>query len=157
MATVERSVDVDADPSTVWAVLADYAAIATWASNVDHSCLLSEQLEGVGAVRRIQSGRTTVVETVGQWEPGVSLGYSITGLPPVIKSVTNTWALTPLPGGTHVTLTTDVEAGARPPQRGIAKLVSGRLAQTSDEMLEGLRDHLSAQADRSADARDVAS
>jgi hypothetical protein len=122
--------------------LADFASISTWASNVDHASLMSEQTDGVGMVRRIQAGRTTVVETVEQWEPGSTLKYSISGLPPIIRSVTNTWSLTPTGDATAITLTTEVDAGPRPPQRGIAKLVGRKLGRASAAMLAGLTEQL---------------
>ena len=147
MATLVKSTSVPASPDAVWEILADFAAISGWASNVDHSCLLSDQTEGVGMVRRIQTGRTTVVETVTQWEPGVTLSYAITGLPAVIRSVTNTWTLARADGAaafprTTVSLTTEVDAGSRPPQQGIAKVVGRKLGQASDEMLAGVAAHL---------------
>ena len=73
MATVMKSTTIPASVDAVWAVLADFAAISQWAPNVDHSCLMSDQTEGVGMVRRIQTGRTTVVERVEHWEPGAAL------------------------------------------------------------------------------------
>ncbi len=126
----------------MWAVLADFAAISGWAPNVDHSCLMTEQTEGVGTVRRIQTGRTTIVETVEVWEPGVAMSYRITGLPPVIKSVTNTWRLGASGDSTMVLLTTDIDTGPRPPQQVIAKVVGRRLAAASEQMIAGLTDHL---------------
>lgn len=138
MVTIERSTSIDAPADAVWAVLADFAAISAWAPNVDHSCLLSDQTEGVGMIRRIQTGRMTLLETVEAWEPGVSLSYRITGLPPVVKAVTNTWQLTDSGGSTKATLTTLVDAGPRPPQQLIAKAVGRKLGQASDEMLAGL-------------------
>ena len=138
MAVVERTALIDATPAQVWAVLADFAAISRWASNVDHSCLLTEQSSGVGAVRRIQSGGVTVVETVESWEPDVSVSYRITGLPPVIKRVTNSWQLLAADTQTRVMLTTQIDAGSRPPQRLIAKAVGRKLAEASDQMLAGL-------------------
>ena len=157
MATVVKSTSVPASPDEVWAVLSDFAAISEWASNVDHSCLLSDQTEGVGMVRRIQTGRTTVVETVTRWEPGVALSYALTGLPAVIRSLTNTWTLEPLSDttstSTTVTLTTEVDAGSRPPQKGIAKVVGRKLGQASDEMLAGIVERFAAQRDaQEADA-----
>ena len=64
MSSVERSTTIDASPDDVWAILADFGEIGLWAPNFDHSCLLSEQTSGVGTVRRVQVGRTTLVETV---------------------------------------------------------------------------------------------
>jgi hypothetical protein len=147
MATVMKTISVPASVDAVWAALADFAAISAWAPNVDHSCLMSEQSQGVGVVRRIQSGRTTVVETVEWWEPNTSLRYAITGLPSVIRSVTNTWSVVPADGAvafprTTIRLTTKIDAGTRPPQQGIAKLVGRKLGQASDEMLAGLAAHL---------------
>jgi carbon monoxide dehydrogenase subunit G len=106
---------------------------------------MSEQTEGVGMVRRIQSGRTTVVETVQVWEPDVALRYAITGLPTVIRSVTNTWSVVPDRDGTKVDLTTEIDTGPRPPQQGIAKLIGRKLGEASDQMLSGLAAHLARQ------------
>lgn len=144
MATVERAVVVAATPNDVWAVLSDFAAISRWAPNVDHSCAMSEQVADVGAERRIQTDGSTVVETVESWVPGSTLAYRITGLPPVIKSVINTWHLAAEGEKTRVTLITDVDAGSRPPQLLIAKAVGKRLASASDQMLHGLTRHLEA-------------
>jgi uncharacterized protein YndB with AHSA1/START domain len=142
MTTVERTTTIPASPQQVWDVLADFAAIGSWAPNVDHSCLLTEQESGLGTVRRIQTGRTTIVETVTAWEPGVMLSYSITGLPAVIRSVISTWRLEPYGGGASTTLTTAIDCGPRPPQKLIAKAVGRKLGQPSDEMLAGLTAHL---------------
>ena len=138
MVTVERTATIDTMPDAVWNVLADFAAISSWAPNVDHSCLLSNQTEGVGMVRRIQTSGTTVIETVETWNAGEELGYRITGLPPVIKSVTNTWRLSPSGDATAVILTTEIDAGQRPPQKVIAKVVGRKFASASDEMIAGL-------------------
>lgn len=138
MTSIERCATVSATPDTVWAVLADFAAISTWAPNVDHSCLISDQTEGPGTTRRIQAGRATVLETVERWEVGESLSYAISGLPAVIRSITTTWSLVAGSGGTDVALRTYVDAGPRPPQRGIAKIVGRKLGQASDDMLAGL-------------------
>jgi len=143
--TVERSLQLPATPERVWAVLTDFGAISEWAPNVDHSCLLGEQTEGPGAVRRIQTGRSTLRETVHTWEPGSELSYSISGLPAVVRSVTNTWRFEPAGTRTNATLTSDVDAGPRPPQQLVAKIVGRVLAKASDQMLGGLAVYLKAQ------------
>ena len=43
-------------------MLADFGVFSASALDVDHSCLLTDQAGGVGAVRRIQTGRATVGE-----------------------------------------------------------------------------------------------
>jgi carbon monoxide dehydrogenase subunit G len=148
MTTVERTTTILVTPHDVWAVLADFGSINGWAPNVDHSCLLSDQDSGIGTKRRIQTGRTTIVETVIAWDPGVMLSYAITGLPPVIRSVTNTWRLEPAGGGTKVTLTSEIDAGPRPPQKLIAKAVARKLGAASDQMLNGIAAHLDPKVDR---------
>ncbi len=157
MATVERTCVIPAPPAVVWAVLADVQSISTWAPNVDHSCLLSDQVEGVGTTRRIQTNRVAVVESVETWEPDSTLSYRITGLPPVIKTVRNTWRLTPVDrhetgdgdgdgdgASTHVSLTTEIDAGPRPPQKLVAKLVGNRFGAASNQMLTGLTEYIAA-------------
>jgi hypothetical protein len=142
MTSVTRTALIAAPSDEVWAVLADFESISTWADFVDHSSLLTDQTEGVGMTRRIQMERTTVVETVSAWEPGITFSYEITGLPPVIKSVINTWRLGSSGGSTMAWITTNVDAGPRPPQQAIAKGVARRLAKSSVEMLNGLNAHL---------------
>ena len=91
MTRATRVRDIAASPAEVWDALADFASIADWAPDVDHSCLMSVETGGVGAVRRVQAGRVVLVERVVTWEPALALAYSIDGLPPVVGSVTNTW------------------------------------------------------------------
>lgn len=135
-----RSLGVPA--SVVWAELADFDGISRWAPNVDHSCLTTSTADGVGATRRIQTGRNTVLETVTDWEPELRLAYSVTGLPPVIRSVTNTWRLAgrdgTTGGTTEVTLTSSIDTGPRPPQQVVAQIVGRALAKASRQMLDGL-------------------
>lgn len=138
MTTVEREGVIGAPVDRVWDVLGDFGAIASWAPNVDHSCLLTDRSDGVGAVRRIQTGRTTLREAVETWEPSASLSYRIIGLPPVVRSVTNTWRLDGSGDSTTVTLTSEIDCGPRPPQQVIARVVGRRLAAASEEMIAGL-------------------
>jgi len=138
VATIKRTGVIDLPREQVWRVLGDFGAIASWAPNVDHSCLLTECTEGVGAVRRIQSGRVTLRETVKAWEPGKSLSYMIIGLPSVVRAATNTWRLDGSGGTTTVTIISEVDCGPRPPQRVIARVVGRRLAAASEQMISGL-------------------
>ncbi len=142
MSETTRNAVVAADADAVWAVLEDFGAISKWAPNVDHSCLMSEQTEGVGAVRRVQVGRSSLVERVVEWTPDLALAYSIEGLPPVIRTVVNTWSLMEMASGTRVSLTSRVNAGPRPPQQLIARIAAQRLARASEIMLAGLERHL---------------
>jgi hypothetical protein len=142
MSEITRHRIIEAPHGAVWAVLADFESISTWADFVDHASLMTEQTEGIGLTRRIQMGRTTVTETVTAWDPGVMFSYAITGLPPVIESVTNTWRLGASGDSTVVLLTTDIRTGPRPPQRAIGTAVARRLATSSEAMLSGLDAYL---------------
>ena len=148
MMSVERTGLIAAPLDAVWAVLADFAAISSWAPNVDHSCLMNELTDGVGMVRRIQTDGTTILETIENWEPAATLSYRITGLPPVIKSVTNTWRIGASGDSTMVRLTTDIDTGPKPPQQVIAKAVGRRLAAASEQMIAGLTEHVEQGANR---------
>lgn len=108
--------------------------------------MMTEQRDGIGAVRRIQSSRTTVLETIETWEPGVGLSYEISGLPPVIKRLTNSWHLEASGNITQVLITTEIDAGPRPPQQLVAKAVGRKLAEASEQMLAGLAESVEAKA-----------
>lgn len=137
---MERHALVAHPVDAVWAVLARFEDISAWAPNVDHSCLLSEgdAETGLGATRRIQTGRTTVRETITVWEPERTLAYRIDGLPPVVRAVTNTWRLDPVGVSTQVSLVTEIVPGPRPPHRVAARVVGRVLGSASDRMLSGL-------------------
>jgi len=146
---LERSTTVAAPPERVWEVLADFGAIAEWVPMIQHSCLLSEQTEHPGTVRRVQIARQTLVERVVTWRPARELAYDIEGLPPIVGTARNTWRLTPFGGGTDVTLTTEIETGPNPVKRFAAKKALERMATASDFMLAGLASALAPTVDAS--------
>ncbi len=146
MAEVTETTTVRRPPADVWATLAAFDRIIDWAPNVDHSSLTTAQADGVGAARRVQVGRNALLEEVVEWESGERLGYSITGLPPVVRSATNTWRLEPTADGTTVTLTSSVDVGPRPPQQFVARIVGKVMAKASRDMLGGLQQHLEENA-----------
>ncbi len=140
--SVARSAVVDAPPDEVWAVLADFDGISTWAADVDHSSFVTDQVEGVGTARRVQVGRTVLIERVTEWDPSQALAYDLEGLPAVVAGATNRWALRPTAQRTEVTLTSTVDPGVKPPGRIAAPLVARRLGKASEGMLAGLAAHL---------------
>lgn len=129
-------------PEVVWKALSDFGAISRWAPKVDHSSLTTDRAEDVGTTRRVQVGRTALLERVTGWEPTRRLSYEIDGLPPVVRSATNTWELAASGDDTKVTLTSHIDAGHRPPQQLIARVVGRAMAKASREMLAGLQQHL---------------
>jgi hypothetical protein len=138
MAEATRHRRIDASPGEIWEVLADYGALAIWAPNVQHSALTTADAEGPGATRRVQAGRTVLLERVIDWQPAVTLAYEIDGLPAMVRRAENRWRLEPVDGGTDVTLTSTVDAGGRPPQTLAAAVIARVLARVSDQLLDGL-------------------
>jgi len=139
---IVRSRDVAAPPASVWAILADLDALAIWATDIEHSCMITDQRDGVGATRRVQSGRLTLIECVTAWEPDRHLAYDITGLPPIVGRVSNGWTLASTAAGTRVSLAAAVDAGRRPDRAVIARVVARQLARANEMLLDGLATHL---------------
>lgn len=142
MVLVVEQLRVERPLDAVWGALADFAGISRWAPNVDHSCMTTDERAGVGIVRRVQVGRNALLERVVEWERGKTLGYVIEGLPPLVRSVTNTWELDGSGDSTTVKLTTRIVAGPRPPQKVAARVLGRVLAKQSSAMLSGLKTHL---------------
>lgn len=98
VADIRRSRAIAADPQKIWDVLADFGAVSSWADVVDHSCLLDHGTAGgtVGTSRRVQLGRTTVVERITDFDPPHALAYDVEGLPPLVRRLHNRWTLRPI-------------------------------------------------------------
>jgi hypothetical protein len=139
---VKKSRQIAAKKSKVWATLADFPAIVTWAPNVDHSTATTLAHGGIGAVRRVQSGRITLLETIVDWQPEDQLGYTLDGLPPIAGSVLTTWQLREAGDGTHVTVTSAIHPRPNPLGRIVARALGRQLAKAATQMLTGLADHV---------------
>jgi carbon monoxide dehydrogenase subunit G len=133
-----RSVRLAATAAEVWSVLSDLGAISEWAPNVDHSTMTTTDTVGVGAARRVQAGRMVLIETVTTWEHDHGLAYTIDGLPPLVRSVTNGWRLDPVVGGTLVSLTTTIDPGPTVKGRVASRVLGVPMARASRQMLAGL-------------------
>jgi uncharacterized protein YndB with AHSA1/START domain len=144
--SIRRAALVDAPPGRVWAVLAEFDRLSSWAGDVDHSSLVTDRVEGVGTARRVQVGRTVLIERVTEWDPPDALAYDLEGLPPVVGGASNRWTLQPVGPRTEVTLTSTVDPGSRPAGKLAAPLVARRLGRASDGLLAGLAAHLSSAA-----------
>ena len=101
-------------------------------------CLLSEQSEGLGTCRRIQTGNSSVTEHVTRWEHARFLAYEIRGLPPIFKHVLNTWSLEPSETGVQLSLTIDILPSSQPatPIAGLACLIFRRI---NSQMLKDIK------------------
>lgn len=147
MTSESRSRRIPAPAEAVWVVLADFASISAWADFVDHSSMLNRGPLDIGSTRRVQAGRTVVLERVTEVDPPHAFTYEIEGLPERVSPVQNRWSLGPAGAdATDVSITTTVSVGPRPPQRLVERVVARMLARRSDAMLAGLAAHL--EADR---------
>ncbi|MCC5952432.1 MAG: SRPBCC family protein [Acidimicrobiia bacterium] len=147
--TVEQQRTVGVPIGDVFDALGDLAAISTWGPDIDHAWVCTEAQRGVGAVRRVQTGRMVVLEEIVRWEPPHVLGYRIDGLPKVVRSVHTTWTLTPTSaaGGdaTTVSVVTDIDCGPRPPQQLIARLLARKFTSVNAGLLEGFATFVTSQ------------
>jgi hypothetical protein len=144
VADIQRTRRVTARVGEIWGVLADFGSIASWADNVDHSCILVSGPDGatVGTARRVQVKRDALVERVTEFDPPRALAYDIEGLPRRVRRVANRWTLTPDSDSAVVTLTSTVEIGSRPAQQLAERILCRILARQSDVMLAGLANQL---------------
>jgi hypothetical protein len=139
MAKTSCSAAVPAAAEVVWETLARFEDISRWGTGVSESSMLTQANEGLGATRRVQVGRNTLRETITVWQPQRSLGYSIVGLPPVVRQAGNTWTLAAEGDGTRVTLTSEVVTKGGPL---LGRLVAGRIGKANKQLLAGLVSHL---------------
>lgn len=109
MATMklDSTVCIDAPPSQVWAVLSNLEGIHLWVRAIRHS-YCPGQSRGVGALRVCELKQATIRETIVQWDEGRSFTYRGEGAP-MMRSATNTWAVSEHEGKTLVTSTAEVE------------------------------------------------
>ena len=142
MPTTASHVSVTAPVDAVWDLLAEYAEISRWASNVSQSSLLTAGAPGPGAVRRVQVGRAALRETVTTWEPGRSLAYRLQGLPAIVTAASNTWTLRPDGAGTAVTLTSEAQTRGGPL---VARLVGRQLGKAVETLVRDLAAELERQ------------
>jgi uncharacterized protein YndB with AHSA1/START domain len=133
---------IAAKKSKVWAALADYPGIVAWAPNVDHSTAATQAHTGIGAVRRVQAGRITLLETIVDWQPEDLLAYTLHGLPPIAGNVVTTWQLEEQGDGTSVTITTLIHSRPNPLSRIVGRALGRQLTKASKQMLSGLAAHV---------------
>lgn len=140
VARICRSRTIPAEIQSVWDVLADFGAISAWVPTIDHSCLLEQD----PVSRRIQVGRTVVVERITDFDPPHALGYDIDGLPRRLRRVHTDWRLVPSGCHTVATITNTIDIGtdlvSRLAERGTCQV----LARQSDVILAGLAKRMEA-------------
>lgn len=143
VARICRSRTVPAKIQSVWDVLADFGAISAWVPDVDHSCLLRRD----PVSRRVQVGRTVVVERITEFEPPHLLGYDIEGLPRRLGRIHTNWRLVPSGHHTIATVTNTVDIGTNVVAQLAERGACHALAHRSDTILAGLAKRMEASID----------
>jgi carbon monoxide dehydrogenase subunit G len=135
---VSRTRTMAAEPQVIWAVLADFGALSSWADGIDHSSLLA-QGGPIGLARRVQVGRNTLIETITTFAAPTELAYDIAGLPRRFGALSNRWTLLAAERETTtVTLTSTADIGGSRVARAAERLISRLVAKQSDTLLTGL-------------------
>ena len=155
MAHIERTTEIDADRTTVWAVVSDLENVSVWNPNVSTAtCDLGPG--GVGATRTChmtQGGH--IDEVVSEWEEGRRVQFAI-GNHGGIRSADMGMVLTKTPQGTRVTAVVDYHLAFGPLGPVIDRLaVKRQLAQMLDRGLAGLKEHIENAPQKSTPRREM--
>jgi carbon monoxide dehydrogenase subunit G len=114
MSNVTRSITIDAPPSQVWEVLADFANIHKWSPVVSHSVAAGEIACGGGASRTCSIPLMgSVTEHATAWVEGERIEIAVHGAP-MIREMTSIWEVSPMGAGTRVTAQVDYRAAWKP-------------------------------------------
>jgi ligand-binding SRPBCC domain-containing protein len=112
MRVLEERVELRAPAPQVWAVLADFGGVATWAPYMRNSQLLGQQAVGVGARRAMRHAwGFRFEECVTQWHEGKGFSFDVLKAPFPMKNVKETWAIAREDG--HTVVSTQVRYGMR--------------------------------------------
>jgi carbon monoxide dehydrogenase subunit G len=115
---VERSVDIAAPPSAVWARIADHLSWPEWFAALD-SVELTGAPTGVGGGRRVTANRVTMDEEFTVWEPDAHFAFAVTGSKlPILAAMAESVRLEPIDGGCRVTYRQGLQA-----RRGFGRIL----------------------------------
>lgn len=140
--TVTASTRTSASPDTVWALLDDVPGWSAWGDWDSAEVVSPAGPDGLGAVRRLRSGRTAVVERVVASEPSRLTRYElVSGLP--VRDYRASVELVGEPdGGTTITWSASF--------RGSAPFVGGYLRRRLDDFFAVTVDRLARAAEAAA-------
>lgn len=75
---VERSVDIDAAPAAVWAIIADHEDWPRWFTSLG-SVEVTGAAAGVGGTRRVSINRITIDEEFTAWDENEHFAFAVVG------------------------------------------------------------------------------
>jgi uncharacterized membrane protein len=140
--TIHNSIDIDATPEQVWAVLADLDGLATFDPFVETSTLLGDKREGLGAQRKCTvKPKNWFDEEITVWEPHRRLQFSI------IDCLTHTYTLEPSASRTHVAQVMRYEMKLGLVGQALNRLI---IRRKSDQQIKGFFAGLKARVEADA-------
>jgi len=112
MRILEERIAIEAGTERVWAILADFGDVSSWAPYMKSSQLVGAQNSGVGTRRAMRHAwGFRFEECVTQWHEGHGYAFDVLKAPFPMRDVKETWALTAENG--HTVLATQVRYGMR--------------------------------------------
>ena len=103
---LQERVEIRAPAATVWAVLADFGAVAAWAPYMRQSGLIGASPSGVGMRRAMRHAwGFRFEEIVTQWHEGKGFAFDVLKAPFPMQNVKETWVLAAEDGRTAVETT----------------------------------------------------
>jgi polyketide cyclase/dehydrase/lipid transport protein len=146
---IEHRAVTSADPATVYALLRECATWTDWGpfESVALETPASGDPEGVGAVRRLRSGRVTGRDTIAELVPDRRFSYTHESSLPV-RNYRGDVDLTPVDGGTEIRWASEFD----PKYPGTGRLVRRGLEGFIAKVVGGLAGHATALAGARRDA-----
>jgi carbon monoxide dehydrogenase subunit G len=137
----ETTVDLDAAPAAVWAVMSDVERWAEWTPSIRSITRTSSGPMGVGSTALVKQPKLAPAHfVVTKWEPG--RGFDWTTKHPLVTAIGSHW-IEPVGAGSRVTLS--VEYGG-----ALARLIAWAYAGLTNRYLrmeaEGLKRRLESSA-----------
>jgi uncharacterized protein YndB with AHSA1/START domain len=128
---VVATLDLSAPPERVFEVLSDTGGWANWYKGM-RKVRVDGPASGVGALRTVWVGATSVQERFLVWEPGQRMTFVITSMNiPGVRSMVEDWVLTPGSSAGTTRLTTTIAVEASGPLRAVPKLVHKMMASAT--------------------------
>lgn len=149
MTAISATKTIDAPKSVVWEVLADFANIAKWTSQVETSYTIGDPITGVGQGRHCDLAPAGAIdETITEYVPEQRLGISVHNVQklPIVKAMSSFSLEAAGENATKVTMTSDPTFKGGPIGSVLKRLASGKLRNGLAELLDDLAVASAAQA-----------
>ncbi len=133
MATIEKTLELNAPLEQVWAVIADHSRMTEWAQ-MDGVIITSDETRGVGLTCQCDFGFFTADERVIEWQENQKIVHEIIAMGmPMIEP----WMLEPNGDGTRFIWQQEVNPeGIR---RLMLPMIKWQMGRTFDKALENLK------------------